>query len=1014
MPPFQNNQDNTSRRVYTALTGMGFAAVICTGIIFYIQFRNVTISRRQFITASYSGRIRNPGQENLERAARYIEKHYPVLGDTRKLSAEADADWFRQTAGEWAELAEAFGLAGIYYLEQTGGEWRVLMSSAPDIHPQWLIAPAQAERARASGEPALSPDPETGEGTAPASIALPIISGGKTAGVLGAGYPPSPPDSPLAQRERLLNGREQSLLVTLLLATLFILLLTGAQMLIRRKTVPAPPQSTEAEEYSRIIMNSMPVSCTLWDEDGRLLYTNDVSLKLYGISRGTFTGIGAFLDRCPEFQPGGTRSRDFAEAKIKSAYETGYECFEWVYQTGAGETLPVETTIVRVAWQDRCRLAIYTRDMRDIKAKEKAAGEAEERMRIMLDTMVLACFFFDPGGIPIDCNQRALDLFGSPDKAAFLQDFFSYSPERQGDGSRSLDRAKENIRQAFEQGKYMFRWDHLKADGTPLPAEITLVRIAWNDGYRIVAYLRDLSSLRETEDNLRRILALAEASPNIIFYTGAKGGIEYMNPAVSSLTGFTKEELARDGLGRIFSPEDALRLEAEYLKAARAGHTVNFEMDVFDREGSRRDFAFSAFPAELYGGKTGAGILGRDITELKRIQRDLTEAKEAIERALAQERYYQKAKSDFLSRVTHELRTPMNAIIGMTGAARKTLSREEQARCFDTIETAADHLLGIVNDILDMTSLDLGGFDFAPQPFSFSAAMRAVIGAAQDKAEDKGLAFTADIDGGIPDRLIGDERRLKQALLHLLSNAVKFTPEKGAVGLSARKLGEEEGECAIRFEVSDTGIGIEADALRRLWEIFEQGDNGIARRFEGIGLGLPLTKRIVELMNGNIRIESAPGRGSRLICDIRLGVDGDAGEETAGGEDAALDLSGRRILVVDDSEINREVLAAFLEDTGAVLEEAKDGEEAIRLFSQHPFDLVLMDLHMPVLDGFAASLGIRSSALPWASAPVILVTAETNPEILKQCAKSGVNDRLSKPVEAGVLFEKIAKWLPSR
>ncbi|MDR2482953.1 MAG: PAS domain S-box protein [Treponema sp.] len=1012
MPAFQNKQENTSQRIYTALTGAGFIAVICIGIIFYIQLRVFTVKHSQFIQESYRGHIHQLSQENLERAARYIEKHYPILRDPQTLSAEAETDRLRQTSREWAELAQAFGLAGIYYMEKNGETWRVLISSGPN-HPEWLITPPLADHARASGEPAWSPDAD--EGSTPASIALPIISGGKTAGVLGASYPAIPPDSPLSQRERLLEQREQSLLrgllITFLITMLFILLLAAVRMLMSRKTAPVPPQSMEAEEYSRTIMNSMPVSCTLWGEDGRLLYTNDVSLKLYGISRGTFTDIGAFLDRCPEFQPDGTRSRDFAAAKIKSALETGYECFEWVYQPSEGETLPVETTIVRVAWHDRCRLAIYTRDMRDIKAKEKAAREAEERMRVMLDTMVFACFFFDSGGIPIDCNQRALDLFGSQDKAAFLRDFFGYSPEYQSDGSRSRDKARENILLACGQGRNMFRWDHLKADGTPLPAEITLVRIAWNDGYRIVAYLRDLSSLMETEDNLRRILSLVEGSPNIVFYIGAKGGIEYMNPAVSSLTGFTKEELVKDGLGRIFSPEDFTRLGAEYLAAARDNHTVNFEMGVFDREGSRRDFAFSAFPAELYGGKTGAGILGRDITELKRIQRDLTAAKEATERALAQERYYQKAKSDFLSRVTHELRTPMNGIIGMTGAARKALSREEQARCFDTIETAANHLLGIVNDILDMTSLDLGGFDFTPQSFSFSAAMRAVIGAAQDKADAKGLVFTADIDGGIPGRLIGDERRLKQALLHLLSNAVKFTPEKGAVGLKAVKLGEEDGECAIRFEVSDTGIGIEAEALWRLWEIFEQADSGIARRFEGIGLGLPLTKRIIELMNGNIRVESAPGKGSRLICDIRLGVDKAASADT-GGDAAALDLSGRRILVVDDSDINREVLSAFLEDTGAVLEEAKDGEEAIRIFSQHPFDLVLMDLHMPVLDGFAASLGIRSSALPWASAPVILVTAETNPEILKQCAKSGVNDRLSKPVEAGVLFEKIAQWLP--
>jgi PAS domain S-box-containing protein len=645
--------------------------------------------------------------------------------------------------------------------------------------------------------------------------------------------------------------------------------------------------------------------------------------------------------------------------------------------------------------------------------------ETEERLRVMLDTLSFACYFFDAGGMPIDCNQRALSLFGCEDKGQFLERFFDFSPEYQSGGKGSREQAAEYIRLAFQTGKQVFTWEHRKSDGTPLPSEITLIRINWKGSHRIVAYARDLSILRETEDNLRRILSVVEGSPNLILYINASGRIEYANPALSELTGFSRDELLKSGLEGLFRGEDLRRLKNEFLPAAMENRTVHFEMELYGRNNAGREFAFSAFAADLHGGRAGVGVLGRDVSELKGMQRELVAAREQVEQALIREQQYSKAKSDFLSRVSHELRTPMNTIIGMTGIARKAVGMLERERYFEKIEEASQHLLEIVNDILDMTGFDSGVFDWEPESFSFSAAIRQISSAIQRKAAAKGQRFTTEIDSRIPDTFLADERRLRQILLTLLDNAVKFTPEQGAISLSAELLAEQESSCRIRFVVSDTGIGIPEQLQKNLWDVFEQGDNSITRQHSGLGLGLPLVERIVKLMNGSIRLESEAGKGSRFICDLCLDLDLDLDnqgnrEELQGGpQGEELDLSGKRILVVDDIETNREILAAILEETGAVIDEAQNGVEGVSIFSQNKYDLVLMDLHMPVMNGFDSARGIRSvDIVGAATVPIIAISADSGPDLHGKCLSAGINDHLVKPVNMLSLYRIIRKWLP--
>ncbi|MCL2479776.1 MAG: response regulator [Treponema sp.] len=657
--------------------------------------------------------------------------------------------------------------------------------------------------------------------------------------------------------------------------------------------------------------------------------------------------------------------------------------------------------------------------------KNKTLIESENHLHDMLDTMAFSSFFFDPDGNVVDCNQQAVEMFGCTDKQEFLEKFFNLSPHFQTDSSQSTDKAREFIMKTFKTGiTNVFYWDHLKTDGSRLPVEVTLIRIKWKDSYRVIAYIKDMSDLVETDNNFRRILATAESSPNFTIFLGPGGNIEYMNPVVFSSSGFSQEELHSKGLGLIFSPADYERLNREYVAVALDKGTVDVEMKLVTKSGEERDFFFSIFTAQMDAWNTGIGLIGKDITEQKLIQRDLAIAKEHAERALAAEHHYNQAKSDFLSRVSHELRTPLNAIIGIMSIVERNSDkkRRKMDHHITKISEATENLLTLINDILDMTGFDTGKFDFNPQPFSFSMAMYSVIDKIKEIAQNKNQEFIVDIDGRIHDFLIGDDRRLKQVLLNLLSNAIKFTPENGKIQLIARELSADGNECTIRFEVIDNGIGMTPAILQRLWDVLEQMDNSITREYGGLGLSLPLTKRIVELMNGILSVESEVGKGSRFICEVRLSI-AQANDQVndgirkanvlIGGSSVAVSLSGKRILVVDDIELNREILYTMLEDAGAVFDGAVDGEEAIKMFSQNKYDLVLMDLHMPVLDGFTATKNIRATSQPWAkTVPIILVSAECSVELYGKCIEAGINEYLAKPVVIENLLGIISKLMP--
>lgn len=454
------------------------------------------------------------------------------------------------------------------------------------------------------------------------------------------------------------------------------------------------------------------------------------------------------------------------------------------------------------------------------------------------------------------------------------------------------------------------------------------------------------------------------------------------------------------------------------------------------------------------------GMLARTIRDMKdRLNANNAELLAAMEQAENASR----AKTEFLANMSHEMRTPMNTVIGMSKIARNTEDPERVLYCLGKIENASTHLMGVINDILDMSKIEAGKLELHVAPLSFKGMLDRVIGVLNWRMTEKKQIFSVTIGDGVPARIVSDEQRLAQVVANLLGNAVKFTPEQGRIGLDARLIEEDGDDCTLEIVIPDTGIGIDAEHMRRLFQSFEQADSGISRKYGGTGLGLAISRNIALLMGGDIAVTSEPGKGARFTLTIRAGkaaagtapsppgtlpagdgpwhggkagtaarhASGRAPGELSGhpdepghdgkGEPSAPSMSmrpgalaGKRILLAEDIEINREILTALLADTGLIFEVAENGLEAVALFSarQDAFDMILMDIQMPELDGYEAARRIRSLGSQKAlSVPIIAMTANVFREDVERALAAGMNDHVGKPVDVDDLFDKLKRHL---
>jgi PAS domain S-box-containing protein len=577
---------------------------------------------------------------------------------------------------------------------------------------------------------------------------------------------------------------------------------------------------------------------------------------------------------------------------------------------------------------------------------------------------------------------------------------------------------------------------YLRLDGTPVAVEVSAVPLRFGDEDGSLVFIRDITERKcvsaERDQLIERYRGerdfsdkLTDSLPGVFYVISSDVRFVRWNRNFEDVTGRTGTEMAAISPLDLFAGADR-DLIGSRIAAVFADGQSTAEANLLVKEGGSRRYLFTGQRVVVDGQLLIVGQ-GMDVTAIREMEAELARHRDHLaelvvqrtwELAVAKERAEAatQAKSAFLANMSHEIRTPMNAILGMVHLMQRDEVTPKQVGQLDKIDTAAKHLLSILNDILDLSKIEAGKFSLDNTDVAIHGLLENIASILSPRVGSKGLRLVMET-GPVPRHLRGDPMRLTQALLNYANNAVKFT-EQGTITIRTRVLNKEEGRVLLRFEVEDSGIGIAPAHLERLFAAFEQADSSTTREYGGTGLGLAITSHLARLMGGEVGVSSEPGKGSTFWftawLDSGLPVPEEEEASVPGKEGAETillrDYRGRRVLLAEDEPINQEIACEVLKEAGLVVDVANNGAEAVEMAGKTAYDVILMDMQMPRMDGLAATQAIRQLA-SGGRVPIIAMTANAFIEDREKCLAAGMNDFLAKPANPETLYATVLKWL---
>jgi PAS domain S-box-containing protein len=533
---------------------------------------------------------------------------------------------------------------------------------------------------------------------------------------------------------------------------------------------------------------------------------------------------------------------------------------------------------------------------------------------------------------------------------------------------------------------------------------------------RELAFQSDEKEKRATELRIANYSrSLIEASRDPLFTISPAGKITDMNNASVKVMGVSREKIIGTDFYNYFI--ETQKAQEVYQEVFSKGFVTDYPLTIRDHTLIDVLFNGSVYKDEQ-GNVIGAVVVARDITEKKRIEKELTEsivyaelatqmaeiAKGKAESATEVAVDAVKAKQQFLSNMSHEIRTPMNAIIGFTKVVLKTDLSAKQKEYLTAIKISGDALIVLINDILDLAKVDAGKMSFEKIPFKMATSVAAMLHLFEAKIQEKNLELVSEYDRNIPVVLMGDPVRLHQIILNLMSNAVKFTAE-GKITVQIRLISEDEEKVKIEFAITDTGIGVNKDNEEKIFETFRQASSVTARLYGGTGLGLAIVKQLVNQQGGNIQVKSEIGKGSTFSFALSFEKTKVEAESETQITELNTEIKNIKVLVVEDMALNQLLMKTLLDDFGFERDIASNGKIAIEKLKLKNYDIILMDLQMPEMNGFEATAYIRNQLN--STIPIIALTADVTTVDLDKCKAFGMNDYIAKPVDERILYSKI-------